>query len=125
MTPSLNSFLGNYVPILVILALGVVMAVVMILGSAILGPRRHNPYKDEPYESGLPTQGPTWYSFDVKYYIFALLFLLFDLECVFMYPWAVYFKQLGSFGLVEMFIFMFILLVGFIYVWKKGALEWE
>ncbi len=125
MTPSINSYLGSYTSILLFLILGAVVAIIMVLFSAILGPRRHNPYKDEPYESGLPTQGPTWYSFDVKYYIFALLFLLFDLECVFMYPWAVYFKQLGSFGLVEMFIFMFILLVGFIYVWKKGALEWE
>jgi NADH-quinone oxidoreductase subunit A len=125
MTPSLNSFLGNYTSITVILILGVIVAIIMVLFSAILGPRRHNPYKDDTYESGLPTEGFIWQAFDVKYYIIALLFLLFDLECVFMYPWAVYFKQLGAFGLVEMFIFMFILLVGLIYVWKKGALEWD
>ena len=119
MTPSLNSFLGNYTSIAVILLLGVIVAIIMVLFSAILGPRRHNPYKDDVYESGLPTEGFIWQAFDVKYYIFALLFLLFDIECLFMYPWAVYFKQLGVFGLVEMFTFMFILLVGLIYVWKK------
>jgi NADH-quinone oxidoreductase subunit A len=125
MTPSISSYLGSYVSVLVILLLAVIVAVFMIGASAILGPRRHNPLKDSPYESGLPPEGFIWQAFDVKYYIIALLFLLFDIECVFMYPWAVYFKQLGSFGLIEMFIFMFILLVGFIYVWKKGALEWE
>lgn len=125
MTPSISSYLGSYLSIFVILLLGALVAVIMILASAILGPRRHNPVKDAPYESGLPPEGFIWQAFDVKYYIIALLFLLFDLECVFMYPWAVYFKELGGFGLVEMFIFMFILLVGLIYVWKKGALEWE
>ncbi len=125
MTPSITSYLGSYVSVFIILFLGAFAAVAMLFLSALLGPRRHNPYKDVTYESGLPTQGRIWYSFDVKYYIFALLFLLFDIECVFMYPWAVYFKQLGFFGLIEMFVFMFILLVGFIYVWKKGALEWD
>jgi len=125
MTPSLSSYLGNYTAIVILLVIAAVVAVIMILGSALLGPWRRIPIKLEPYESGLPTCGPTWAPFDVKYYIVALLFLLFDLECVFMYPWAVYFKKLGAFGLIEMFIFMFILLVGFIYVWKKGALEWE
>ena len=125
MTPSLNTYLGSYLGIVVVLILAVLLAVIMIGASHILGPRRKNPIKDMPYESGLPTVGATWAPFDVKYYIVALLFLLFDLECVYMYPWAVYFKKLGVFGLIEMFIFIFILLVGFIYVWKKGALQWE
>ena len=125
MTPSLNTYLGSYLGIAIVLLMGVFLAVVMIGASHILGPRRRNPLKDMPYESGLPTVGATWAPFDVKYYIVALLFLLFDLECVYMYPWAVYFKMLGFFGLIEMFVFIFILLVGFVYVWKKGALQWE
>tara|TARA_B100000315_G_C14503745_1_gene553569 strand:+ start:85 stop:393 length:309 start_codon:yes stop_codon:yes gene_type:complete len=88
-------------------------------------PRKPNPIKSATYECGLDTIGPTWVQFNFRYYFFALLFVVFDIETVFLYPWAVQFRQLKLFGLVEMLIFILILVVGFAYAWKKGALEWK
>ena len=111
------------------IGLFVIIAVVfplIALGLAwILRPKKPNPIKSQTYECGLETYGDTWVQFRAQYYLFALIFVVFDLETVFLYPWAVVFKELGVFGFVEMMIFIFILLFGFIYVWKKGALEWE
>jgi NADH-quinone oxidoreductase subunit A len=100
-------------------------AVFAVFASHFLGPRRTNLAKASPYECGMTTVGPTHQTIPIKYYIVAMLFLVFDLEVVFLYPWAVVFRELGIFGFVEMMIFIFILLLGFIYVWKRGALEWE
>ena len=86
---------------------------------------RLNPVKAEPFESGNPPRGDARIRFSVRFYLVAMLFLIFDLEVVFLYPWAILFRQLGLFGLIEMGIFLGILLIGFIYVWKKGALEWD
>ncbi len=83
------------------------------------------PIKLTPYESGMPPLGSTWSRFSVKFYLVAMLFIVFDLETVFMIPWGVAFRQLGLFGLIEMLVFVIILLVGFIYAWKRGALEWH
>ena len=84
-----------------------------------------NKQKLEPYECGLPTQGNTWVQFNVGYYLFALIFLIFDVELVFLYPWAVVVKKIGIPALVEIIIFFFILFMGFLYAHKKGALEWK
>jgi len=117
--------LNQYIPVLFLIGLAVFFALFAVVASHFLGPRRVNPIKASPYECGMITLGPTHQAIPIKYYIIAMLFLIFDLEVVFLYPWAVVFRKLGVFGFVEMMIFVFILLVGFIYVWKKGALEWE
>ena len=83
-----------------------------------------NPQKGEPYESGIPTQGPSWIQFNVGYYLFALIFLIFDVELIFLFPWAVVVKQVGWMALIEILIFFFILFIGFLYAHKKGALKW-
>ena len=117
--------LVNYVPVLVMMLVGIGFGVFAVAVSSILGPTRRFKVKRETYECGMPTEGATYVQTPIKYYVVALLFLVFDLECVFMYPWAVHYRSLGLFGFVEMLVFMVILFVCYIYVWKKGALEWE
>lgn len=95
-----------------------------ILLSRLLAKTSDNPVKGEAYECGIPTSGTSWIQFNVGYYLFALIFLVFDVELVFMYPWAVVVKQVGLTALVEIVIFMFILFMGLLYAWKKGALKW-
>jgi NADH-quinone oxidoreductase subunit A len=107
------------------IGLAVVSAVAMIALSHLLQPRRPTDVKGMPYESGMTPLGGTRDRFSVKFYLVAMLFIVFDIEVVFMIPWAVAFRELGLFGLVEMFVFVMILLIAFIYVWKRGALEWE
>lgn len=100
------------------------VAVLLLLWVAEkVGPKRSNPVKSEPFESGNPPRGDARIRFPVQFYLVAMLFLIFDVEVVFLYPWAILFRSLGLFGLVEMGIFLFILLIGFVYAWKKGALE--
>ena len=103
---------------------GVAFAGGGILLSMALAKTSHNPQKGEPYECGIPTTGTSWIQFNVGYYLFALIFLVFDVELVFMYPWAVVVKQIGMAAFVEIVIFMFILFMGLLYAWKKGALKW-
>ena len=117
--------LDQYIGILFMMALAALFAVGAIAISHLLGPKRVHPVKASPYECGMFTIGPTHETVPIKYYIVAMLFLVFDLEVVYLYPWATVFKALGVFAFVEMLIFVFILLIGLIYVWKKGALEWE
>jgi len=90
----------------------------------VLRPKKPNPTKSQTYECGLETYGDTWVQFRVQYYLFALVFVVFDIETIFLYPWAVAYNKLGLFALVEMFIFLAILVVGLVYAWRKGALEW-
>ena len=98
---------------------------IVALGLAyLLRPKKPNPIKETIYECGLETLGDTWVRFRVQYYIFALLFVIFDIEIVFLYPWAVAYKRLGLFALLEMFIFLGILVLGLVYAWRKGVLEW-
>ena len=115
----------HYIPILIffLIAIGF-RAVSMLVGRLI---RPHNPYrdKDAPYECGVPPINDARERISIRYYVIAMLFLVFDVEVVFLYPWAVDFKRLGLFGLVEMLIFLVILIVGYVYAWKKEALEWE
>jgi NADH-quinone oxidoreductase subunit A len=115
-----------YVPILVLAALAAVFAVFSLVAGHVAGPRRWNRAKLESYESGIePTQGNIRTRFPVKYYITAMLFIVFDIEIIFLYPWAVAFDKLGVFGLVEMFLFVVTVLVAYAYVWRRGGLEWD
>ena len=115
----------EYLPIAVLLILSTGLAVLVVLIGNLFGPRRPTERKALPYESGMRPIGPGARRMPVHFYLIAVLFILFDIEVVFFLPWAVVFRQLGLFGLVEMIIFIVILLVGYIYAWKAGALEWE
>ena len=117
--------LDQYAPIAVLLILTTVMAFVILSVSRILGPRRPNARKMEPYESGMTPIGPGMRRLPVKFYLVAVLFILFDIEVVFFLPFAVVARQLGLFALLEMGVFIGILLIGYVYAWRKGALEWE
>jgi NADH-quinone oxidoreductase subunit A len=115
----------DYLPILILAILATLFAGVNILLSIVLGPRKPNPEKLSPYECGIVPVGTARERFSVKFYLVAMFFIVFDMEIVFLYPWAVVFKQLKIFGLVEMGVFLLILLVGYFYAWTKGGLEWE
>jgi NADH-quinone oxidoreductase subunit A len=115
----------DYLPILVLVVVAVGFAAVALIFSAMMGPRRPNGNKLAPYESGMPPFGSARRRISVKFYLTAVLFILFDIEIIFFYPWAVLFKQLGLFGLIEMGIFVFVLLVGYIYIWRKGGFDWD
>jgi len=115
----------EYLPILILVVLAAAFAVGSIVASAILGPRRPDPEKLSPYECGMEPVGTARERFSVKFYLVAMLFIIFDMEIVFLYPWAVVFQQLRLFGLVAMGSFLLVLLVGYFYVWKKGGLEWD
>ena len=90
-----------------------------------IGPRSYNPAKGEPYECGIPTYGTSWLPVHIGYYLFAILFLMFDVETVFLYPWAVAFDRLGAFGVVEMLLFIVVVFVAYAYVLRRGGLDWD
>ncbi len=115
----------EYIPLLLLIGFVVVNAVDMLAMSHILSPRRPTKLKASPYESGMPPLGGTKERFSVKFYLIAMLFIVFDIEVVFLIPWGVAFRQLGFNGLVAMAIFIAILEVGHAYAWKRGALEWD
>jgi len=115
----------EYLPIIVLIILAAAVAGIAVLLGHLFGPRRPNLRKSMPYESGMRPIGPGTRRMPVRFYLVAVLFILFDIEVVFFLPWAIVFRQLGMFGLMEMLIFILILLVGYVYAWKKGALEWE
>ncbi len=117
--------LQEYVPLLLLIGLVVVSATGMIVLSHFVTRSRPTAVKRTPYESGMPPLGDTRDRFSVKFYLVAMLFIVFDIETVFMIPWGVAFRQLGLLGLVEMLLFVVILFVGYIYAWKRGALEWD
>jgi NADH-quinone oxidoreductase subunit A len=117
--------LNAYFPIFIFFVVAVGFALFTLFASAIIGRRKVTPQKMLPYECGMDPIGEARKPFSVKFIVIAMLFIIFDIEAVFLYPWAVIFKDLKIFGLVEMAVFVAVLLVGFIYVWKKGALEWE
>lgn len=117
--------LAQYIAIGVLIAVTTVIALIAIGLGLLFGPRNRYAKKNMPYESGMTPIGPGSRRMSVRFYLIAVLFILFDIEVVFFLPWAVAFRQLGVFGLVEMLIFIVILLVGYVYAWKKGALEWE
>jgi NADH-quinone oxidoreductase subunit A len=117
--------LDNYLPILIFIVVGVLVGAGPLAIGYLLGPRRPDREKDSPYECGFEAFESARMKFDVRYYLVAILFILFDLEIAFLFPWAVVLKDLGAFGFWAMFVFLAILVVGFLYEWKKGALEWE
>ena len=116
--------LQSYFPIGVVLLLALVLAVVMLTIAGLLGPRRYSPVKNAPFECGSEPVGSARERFGVKFYVVAILFIVFDIEAIFIYPWAVLLNDLGWPGYVTMAVFGFTLLVGLVYVWKKGALDW-
>jgi len=117
--------LAEYFPVLMFLGVAVGLALVLLSVGYILGPRNSNDEKTSAYECGFEAFGDAHMKFDVRFYLVAILFIIFDLEIAFLFPWAVVLDKLGAFGLVSMFLFLFILVIGFVYEWKKGALEWE
>ena len=119
------SVLAEYLPTLLFLIVATGIGVALIVIGNVLGPKRPTAEKLSPYECGFPAFEDARMQFDVRYYLVAILFIVFDLEIAFVFPWAVVFRELGVFGLVEMGVFIALLVIGFAYVWKKGALEWE
>jgi NADH-quinone oxidoreductase subunit A len=117
--------LGEYLPVLLFLIVSTGIGVALLIVGAVLGPKRPGADKLSPYECGFEAFEDARMKFDVRYYLIAILFIVFDLEIAFVFPWAVIFRSLGVFGLVEMGIFLGLLVLGFAYIWKKGALEWE
>lgn len=114
-----------YLPILIFMGVAVGLAVVLLVLGMLLGPRKAYAQKDAPFECGFEAFEDARIKFDVRYYLVAILFIIFDLEIAFLFPWAIVLDKIGMFGLISMAIFLLILIVGFIYEWKKGALEWE
>jgi len=117
--------LENYLPILIFMVIGLLVGGGAMIAGFVLGERRPNAEKNSPYECGFDAFENARLKFDVRYYLVAILFIIFDLEIAFLFPWAVALEGLGLAGLVAMAIFLAILVVGFVYEWKKGALEWE
>lgn len=114
-----------YLPILILLLIAVGIAVGQTFLSSVLGPKKPSPEKNAPYECGIVPAEDARKAVWVRFYMVAMLFILFDMETVFLYPWATLYRKLGMFGLMEMTVFLAILLIGYVYAWKKGALTWE
>ncbi len=118
--------LSQYLPIVILAGLALAFAVLSLVASSLVRPDRPYPAKLAPYESGIPPQRlPAGERFSVKFYIVAMLFIIFDIETIFLFPWAVGFRQLGLFGLAEMAVFIALVFVAYVYVWKSGGLDWE
>ncbi len=117
--------LQTYFPVLIFMGIAIFFGIAPMLVGAILGPHKPNPAKNASYECGFEPFADARMPFDVRFYLVAILFIIFDLETAFLFPWAVSLRDIGSFGFYAMLIFLSILVVGFIYEWKKGALEWE
>ncbi len=115
----------NYLPVLVYMIICIGLVGVIVLLSELLGQKKHFPSKDLPYECGMDPIGDARHRYTVRFYVIAMFFIVFDIEAIFFYPWAVIFKALGWFGFWEMLVFVGVLVVGLVYVWGKGALEWE
>lgn len=122
---STDSYFYHYLFIALFLGIALVFPVLPIVLARFIAPRKPSPIKNASYECGLEAEGDAWIQFRVQYYLFALMFVIFDVETVFIYPWAVAFKKLGLFGFAEMLIFILILAVGLVYAWRKNLLEWD
>jgi NADH-quinone oxidoreductase subunit A len=118
------ALLTDYTFIGIFVVIAILFPLIALALAFVIRPKKPNPIKSSTYECGLETVGETWVQFRVQYYIYALVFVIFDIETVFLYPWAVAYDKLGLFALLEMFIFLAILVGGLIYAWRKGALEW-
>jgi NADH-quinone oxidoreductase subunit A len=120
-----ESYIERYFPLFLQVLIAMAVAGGMIGGSYLLGKRVKNRVKDTPYECGISPTGSARERFSVKYYLVGMLFILFDIEAVFLYPWAVVYRELKLFAFIEMFVFIVLILCGFFYIWKKGALDWS
>src|SRR5579863_7332950 len=120
-----NSYTELYFPVLVQALLAMALAGDLLTVSYLLGKKVRNRVKDMPYESGIAPTGDARQRFSVKFYLVAMLFILFDIEAIFLYPWAVVYRDLKMFGFIEMLVFVVLILSGFFYIWKKGALDWS
>ncbi len=116
--------LEAYIPVVLFLVVAIGFSIVALLLAWLIRPERYSKIKLEPYECGIETRGDARDRYSIRYYIIAMLFVVFDVETVFMFPWAVIMHRLKLFGLVEMIVFLFILIIGYAYAWKQGALEW-
>jgi NADH-quinone oxidoreductase subunit A len=119
-----QSYADSYFPVLVQVLLAMALAAGLLSASFVLGKRVRNRVKDIPYESGITPTGDARHRFSVKFYLVAMLFILFDIEAIFLYPWVVVYRELRMFAFVEMLVFVIMTLSGFFYIWKKGALDW-
>src|SRR5580704_5250972 len=119
------TYAQSYFPVLVQVLIAIALAAGLIGASTLLGKRAKSPLKDTPYESGMPPVGSARERFSVKFYLVGMIFILFDIEAVFLYPWAVVYRELKVFGFFEMLIFVVLVLSGFFYIWRKGALDWS
>ena len=117
--------LANYLPVLLFLIVASGLGIVLLVAGKLLSPHKPNQQKLSPYECGFEAFEDSRMKFDVRYYLVAILFIIFDLEIAFLFPWAIVLNEIGTTGLVAMGIFLLVLIVGFIYEWKKGALEWD
>lgn len=117
--------LAEYLPIAVLVVVATGLAFLIVGLGHLFGPKRPHPRKSEPYESGMRPYGPGRRQMEVQYYLVAVLFILFDIEIIFLLPWAISLRELGTFGMIEMVIFIAVLFIGYVYAWRKGALEWE
>ncbi|NDV66832.1 NADH-quinone oxidoreductase subunit A [Bacteroides sp. 224] len=115
----------NFTLLVVSLLTAITLVAAAIIIAKLISPRSYNPQKMEAYECGIPTRGKSWMQFRVGYYLFAILFLMFDVETVFLFPWAVIAGELGTAGLISIAFFFIILILGLAYAWRKGALEWK
>src|SRR5579872_3188301 len=120
-----TSYADTYFPVLIQMVIAIVVAAALVAISFLLGKRVRNRVKDSAYESGIAPTGSARERFSVKFYLVAIVFILFDIEAVFLYPWAVVYRELKMFAFVEMLLFIVLILSGFFYIWKKGALDWS
>ena len=115
----------NFILFITVILTAVVLVVGAYVVAKLVGPRSYNPVKGQPFECGIPTRGSSWIPVNLGYYLFAILFLMFDIETLFLYPWAVVVKQFGAMALASVGFFMLVLVFGLAYAWRKGALEWK
>lgn len=117
--------LSGYTGFVTLLIISILIPILALTSSKLIRPKQNNPIQRTTYESGMEPMGEAWIQFNIRYYMFALLFLLFDVETIFLYPWSITFYEIGIQAFVEILIFIVILLIGLIYAWRKGALEWS
>ena len=121
----MDEMLREYLPVLIFLALAIGLGLVLMMSAVVLAVRNPDPEKISAYECGFNAFDDARMKFDVRFYLVAILFIIFDLEVAFLFPWAISFSEIGLFGYTSMMIFLFVLTIGFVYEWKKGALEWD
>lgn len=120
-----DALIYRYLPVLIVIIISIIIGLSMLFLSKLLRPKRTYTLKLTPYECGIPTMEDTWERFNVKFYIVALVFVIFDVETIFLYPWAVVYKKIGFYALIEMYLFIFILLIGYVYALGKNVFNWR